>query len=93
MALLSHAADRGYTHERIVMTDGSDPAHAAMPGAHRVASLLKRWLLGCHQGAVEPQHLDAYLDEFVRHEALSDRVGCETPPLGCRSGPVKLRAA
>jgi len=64
-----------------------------MPGAHRVASLLKRWPLGCHQGAVEPQHLDAYLNEFVRHEALSDRVGCETPPLGCRSGPVKLSAA
>jgi transposase-like protein len=57
--------DHGYPHERIVMTDGSDPAHVAMPGAHRVASLLKRWLLGCHQGAVEPQHLDAYLNEFT----------------------------
>ena len=31
---------------------------------HRVASLLKRWLLGTHQGAVEPEHLQAYLDEF-----------------------------
>jgi len=30
-----------------------------------VASLLKRWLLGTHQGAVSDQHLDAYLDEFV----------------------------
>lgn len=58
-------ADHGYTHERIVMTDGDDAAHVAMPGAHRVASLLKRWLLGSHQGAVEPQHLDAYLNEFT----------------------------
>lgn len=33
------------------------------------------------------------LDEKVRHEALSDRVGCKTPPLGRRSGLVKLRAA
>jgi hypothetical protein len=32
---------------------------------HRVASLLKRWLLGTHQGAVEPQHLAYYLDEFT----------------------------
>ncbi len=32
---------------------------------HRVASLLKRWLLGTHQGAVSPQHLDYYLDEFT----------------------------
>jgi hypothetical protein len=34
-----------------------------------------------------------FLDAKVRHEALSDRVGCETPPPGCRSSPVKLRAA
>jgi hypothetical protein len=34
-----------------------------------------------------------YFDAMVRHEALSDRAGCETPPLGCRSSPVKLRAA
>jgi hypothetical protein len=31
--------------------------------------------------------------EVVRHEALSDRAGCETPRLGCRSSPEKLRAA
>lgn len=32
---------------------------------HRVASLLKRWLLGTYQGAVQPQHLVYYLDEFT----------------------------
>jgi len=36
-----------------------------MPRVHRVASLLKRWLLGTHQGAVRPQQLDYYLDEFA----------------------------
>ena len=40
-------------------------AHLVHPHVHRVASLLKRWLLGTHQGAVRDQHLDAYLDEFV----------------------------
>ena len=30
-----------------------------------MASLLKRWLLGTHQGAVSPKHLDYYLDEFT----------------------------
>ncbi len=40
-------------------------AHVIHPHVHRVASLLKRWLLGTHQGAVADQHLDAYLDEFV----------------------------
>ena len=34
------------------------------PG-HRVASLLKRWLIGTHQGAVEVDHLQGYLDEFA----------------------------
>ena len=32
---------------------------------HRIASLVKRWLLGTHQGAVRPEHLDAYLDEYT----------------------------
>jgi len=29
----------------------------------------------------------------VRHEALSVRAGCETPPPGCRGSPRKLRTA
>jgi hypothetical protein len=36
-----------------------------LPGVHRVASLVKRWLLGTHQGSVEVDHLQAYLDEFT----------------------------
>ena len=40
-------------------------AHIPLPGVHRVASLLKRWLLGTHQGAVKPAQLEHYLDEFV----------------------------
>ena len=58
-----------YQHERTVVksvTPGSiPPAHVTLPGVHRVASLLKRWLLGTHQGAVKPVQLDYYLDEFV----------------------------
>ena len=37
----------------------------ATPLAHRVASLLKRWWLGTHQGAIGPDHLAYYLDEFT----------------------------
>ena len=47
------------------MLGANEPAHATMPGVHRVASLLKRWLLGTHQGAVKPKQLDYYLDEFA----------------------------
>ena len=42
-----------------------DPAHVSMPGVHRVASLLKRWILGTHQGSVVPDHLQSYLEEFT----------------------------
>jgi hypothetical protein len=30
-----------------------------------VAALVQRWILGTHHGSVQPEHLDAYLDEFV----------------------------
>jgi len=55
----------GYDHQRTVMVGSDTPAHASMPGVHRVAALIKRWLLGTHHGAVHPAQLDAYLDEFV----------------------------
>ena len=43
----------------------SAPAHLAMPGVHRVASLLKRWWLGTYHGGISEQHLDDYLNEFT----------------------------
>ena len=55
----------GYTHEVTVLSSSEDPAHITMPGVHRVASLLKRWILGTHQGSVTPDHLQSYLEEFT----------------------------
>lgn len=55
----------GYERMTTVLSTVGDPANVAMPAVHRVASLLKRWLLGTHQGAVRNQHLDYYLDEFT----------------------------
>jgi len=57
--------EHGYVHDRVVVRRGPDRAHVAMPNVHRIASLLKRWLLGTHQGAVQTTHLQAYLDEFA----------------------------
>lgn len=53
----------GYVHE-VIRNEGEqglDP----LPRVHRVAALLKRWMLGTHQGAIRPSHLDYYLDEFT----------------------------
>lgn len=56
--------DLGYIREKSVQLGAIDPAHVTMPGVHRVASLLKRWLLGTFQGSVKIEHLDHYLEEF-----------------------------
>ncbi len=53
----------GYAHIRTV-AHGKE-AHIHLPRVHRIFSLLKRWLLGTHQGAVSRKHLQAYLDEYV----------------------------
>ena len=53
------------THKVTVLASSDDPAHVSMPGVHRVASLLKRWILGTHQGAIVPAHLQSYLEEFT----------------------------
>jgi hypothetical protein len=36
-------------------------------------SLLKRWLLGTHAGAVKPKHLQAYLDEPPQDQRIAAR--------------------
>ena len=58
----------GYVHDRrslrAARACGEDRG-ALLPAVHRVASLAKRWLLGTHQGSVEPAHLASYLNEFV----------------------------
>jgi transposase-like protein len=54
----------GYLHQPTAQL--RQPAGTfVLPRAHRVISLLKRWLLGTHQGAVERSYLDYYLDEFT----------------------------
>ena len=56
---------KGYSHKVTVLRGRKRPPSQLMPRVHRVASLLKRWLLGTHQGAVSLEHLDYYLDEFT----------------------------
>jgi transposase-like protein len=55
----------GYSHFVTNISESGDPAHVIMPRVHRVASLLDRWWLGIHHGAISPSHLEYYLDEFT----------------------------
>jgi transposase-like protein len=55
----------GYRREIKQIAHSGKKASELMPHVHTVASLLKRWLMGTHQGAVSHEHLDYYLDEFT----------------------------
>ena len=56
------------THEAVVQTKAERRENDAVQSCHWTISLLKRWLLGTHAGAVRDKHLQAYLDEFAfRH--------------------------
>jgi len=90
---------RGYTHEphsqRAARARGEDP-HALLPAVHRVAALVKRWLLGTHQGSVDDAHLPSYLNEFVfrfnrRHSRSRGMVFYRVLELAVAHGPVRYR--
>jgi len=55
----------GFNHCPQYIGTSSKSALKELDHIHLVASLLKRWLMGTHQGAVRPKHLQAYLDEFA----------------------------
>lgn len=55
----------GYVHRPRVVRHSGQTASILLPRVHRVAALLKRWLLGIHQGRVSREHLDDYLNEFT----------------------------
>lgn len=62
--MLRRLADRGYRHEYVDVYASLDKSQE-LPGVHRVASLLKRWVAGTLHHRVSDQHLPYYLDEYA----------------------------
>lgn len=58
------AAGLNYTHKPINIAPPGSRQTSSLPGVHRVAALVKRWLLGTHRGSVESDHMQLYLNEF-----------------------------
>ena len=58
---------KGYKHNATPQgrLDAPGAEEDLLPRTHRVISLFKRWLMGTHQGAISPEHMDYYLDEFT----------------------------
>jgi hypothetical protein len=55
----------GYEHDAMVMDGKPENAEEHLPMIHKVISNLKTWILGTHHGRIEPQHLQAYLNEYT----------------------------
>ncbi len=60
----NHLEERGY-HHIVEIQSSSVGSKVSLVLADRIASLLKRWLLGTYQGAMRPNHLKYYLDEYT----------------------------
>ncbi len=58
--------DHGYDHRPTVLKGkGDEASKVVLPRVHRVASLMKRWMLGMHQGRIEGGKIEPYLEEFA----------------------------
>ena len=57
--------EAGFVHEVDVIGSDRSASIDMFPLVHRVASLVKRWLLGAYQGAVTSKHLQHYLEEYT----------------------------
>jgi transposase-like protein len=53
----------GYKHE--IVREEPAVGENLLPSCNRVAALLKRWMMGTHQGAIGHEHLDHYMEEFM----------------------------
>ena len=89
----------GYVHDRrsqrAARARGEDPGEL-LPAVHRVASLIKRWLLGTHQGSTDVAHLPAYMNEFVfrfnrRRSHSRGMIFYRVLELAVDHGPVRYR--
>jgi hypothetical protein len=52
-------------HDRQIQKHQPTDAEHLLPRVHRVISLLKRCLMGTHQGGIAHEHLEDYLNEFT----------------------------
>lgn len=55
----------GYNHLVSVMYGSDKKAHECLPRVHRVFSLVKRWVMGTHQGSMSRKYLGFYLEEYT----------------------------
>lgn len=72
---------KGYQHEVTKLMHQTQSPSQLLPRVHRVVSLLKRWLMGTHQGAVSIEHLDYYT--ILMNSRFASIVGPLVPEANC----------
>lgn len=87
----------GYRHRITFVKGQKESASELLPRVHLTASLLKRWLLGTHQGAIGSEHLDYYLDEFTfrfnrRHSRSRGKLFLRLAEQAVAVGPTPYRS-
>jgi len=65
LPLKRNDVENGYLHEVKPVLESGNKTQELLPHVRMVDSLIKRWLLGTHQGKVSPKYLPYYLDEFA----------------------------
>ena len=77
----------GYRHIVSVLSKLDQTAAEVLPRVHLIFSLLKRSILGTHQGSVSLKHLDGYLEELPSGSTAAAHAGLLTPPSGSSASP------
>ena len=90
------ACHNWFEHEPHPIAGSGSPSHGLLPAVHRVAALAKRWLLGTHQGGMQPEHMQAYLDEFCfrfnrGHAAARGQLFYRLPQYAAGAPPLTYR--
>jgi len=97
--LLSYRGATGdlYTHDATSVASTGLTAHEVLPAVHLIFSLVKRWLMGTIQGSISPEHVQAYLDEWVFRLTGADHAAagsCSTPcsvtPSALNRSPITI---
>jgi len=60
----NEVSSKGYNHTVYKISGSGKTADELLPNVHLIISLVKRWLMGTHQGAASEKHLQYYLDEY-----------------------------
>jgi hypothetical protein len=80
-------SEHGYVHDQGVHLGSGNPAHVSMPGVHRVASLLQRWLLGTHTVRYSPSNSTTTWMSSRSGSIAAHRVRGDCCSIGCWSRP------